>query len=71
MKYKLTINYEYVYDAQEQYDYLIKDGYLPNEAKRRIEADLRELAADISCRADNIFWNNYTTDVEVEEIVSE
>lgn len=58
MKYKLTINYEYIEGVQEQYDELIEDGYLPDEAEKRIESNLRELASKISGRADNTFWDN-------------
>lgn len=68
MKYKLTINYEYIKDVQEQYDELIEDGYLPDEAKRQIEFDLKELAYKISGRADNTFWGGYTEIINVEEI---
>ena len=68
MKYKLTINYEYTRDVQEEYDELIEDGYLPDEAKQRIEFNLRELAEKISWCADNTFWGNYTEIVEVDEI---
>ena len=68
MKYKLTINYEYVRDTQEQYDELIEDGYLHDEANRRIESDLKELAYKISGRADNTFWGGYTEIINVEEI---
>lgn len=68
MKYKLTINYEYTRDVQEEYDELIEDGYLPDEAKQRIESNLRELAEKIDWCADNTFWSNYTEVVKVEEI---
>lgn len=68
MKYKLTINYEYIEDVQKQYDELIEYGYLPDEAKRQIESNLRELAYKISGRADNTFWSGYTEIIDVEEI---
>ena len=68
MKYKLTINYEYIEDVQEQYNELIKDGYLPDEAEKQIESNLRELASKISGRADNTFWNNYIEIINVEKI---
>lgn len=68
MKYKLTINYEYIEDVQEQYDELIKDGYLPDEAEKQIESNLRELAYKISGRADNTFWNGYTEIINGEKI---
>lgn len=68
MKYKLTIDYEYIEDVQEQYDELIEDGYLPDEAKRQIESNLKELAYKISGRADNTFWGGYTEVINVEEI---
>ena len=68
MKYKLTIYYEYVRDMQEIYDELIEDGYLPDEAKRQIESNLKELAYKISGRADNTFWGGYTEIIDVEEI---
>lgn len=64
MKYKLTINR----DMQEVYNKLIEDGYLPDEAKRKIESDLKELAEKINWYADNIFWGNYIEVVKVEEI---
>ena len=68
MKYKLTMHYEYVRDAEEEYNELIEDGYLPDEARRQIEANLRELAYKISGRADNVFWGGYIEDINVEEI---
>lgn len=68
MKYKLTIDYEYTRDVQEEYNELIEDGYLPDEAKRQIESNLKELAYKISGRADNTFWGGYTEVINVEEI---
>ena len=68
MKYKLTMHYEYVRDAQEEYNELIEDGYLPDEARRQIEANLRELAYKISGHAENVFWGSYIEDINVEEI---
>ena len=69
MKYKLTIDYEYIEDVQEQYDELIEYGYLPDEAEKQIESNLRELASKISGRADNIFWNNnYIEIINVEKM---
>lgn len=68
MKYKLTINYEYIRDTQEEYDELVEDGYLPDEAKRQIEFNLRELAEKIDWCADNTFWGGYTEIVNVEKI---
>lgn len=68
MKYKLTIYYEYIRDMQEVYNELIEDGYLPDEAEKQIESNLRELASKISGRADNTFWNNYTETIKVEKI---
>lgn len=68
MKYKLTIDYEYIEDVQEQYDELIEYGYLPDEAEKQIESNLRELASKISGRADNTFWNNYIEIINVEKI---
>jgi len=68
MKYKLTINYEYIEDVQEQYDELIEDEYLPDETEKQIESNLRELASKISGRADNTFWHSYTEIINVEKI---
>lgn len=68
MKYKLTINYEYIKDAQEQYDELIENGYLPDEAERIIKDNLLELADKITGCADNVFWGNYTEFINVEKI---
>ena len=71
MKYKLTIHYEYVRDMQEVYNELVKNGYLPDEAKRQIESNLKELAYKISCHADNTFWGGYTEYIDIEEINDE
>lgn len=68
MKYKLKIEYEYITEEQEHYNELIDYGYLPDEAKRQIESDLRELAYEISGRADNVFWGPYNEIIKVEEI---
>lgn len=71
MKYKLTIHYEYIRDTQEEYDELIEDGYLPDEAKRQIESNLKELAEKIDWCADNTFWGGYTEYTDIEEIEDE
>jgi len=71
MKYKLIVHYEYVRDMQEVYNELIEDGYLPDEAKRQIESNLKELAYKISGRADNTFWGNYTETIVIEEVEDE
>jgi hypothetical protein len=68
MKYKLTINYEYIRDMQEVYNELIEEGYLPDKARQQIEFNLRELAEKIDWCADNTFWGNYTEIVNVEKI---
>lgn len=55
MKYKLSIQYEFITEEQENYTELIEDGYLPDEAIKVIKDELYALANKISCRADNIF----------------
>ena len=68
MKYKLSIQFEFITEEQENYDELINDGYSPEEAKNIIKDELYELANRLNCRADNIFWNNYTEIINVEKI---
>ena len=68
MKYKLTINYEYIRDMQEVYNELIEDGFLPDEAEKEIKSSLKELAERIDWCASNVFWGNYIRVVDVEEV---
>lgn len=69
MKFKLTISYECTLDETEFYNELIKDGYLPDEATKYIRQRLKEDYVDrLDGRADNLFWSEYNSYYNIEEI---
>lgn len=68
MKYKLSIQFEFITEEQENYDELINDGYSPEEAKNIIKDELYGLANKLSCRAENTFYKPYKEVIKVEEL---
>ena len=69
MKYKITIDYEIIKDVTDWYNELINNGYLPDEAEKFIRQTIKEDYIDrLDGRADNLFWSDYTTYYNIEEI---
>lgn len=68
MKYKVSILFTFITDEQEYYDSLIKEGYLPDEAKHHIKNSFYEIADRIDNRAANVINFPYMSECEIKEI---
>ena len=68
MKYKVSILFTFIADEQENYDSLIEDGYLPDEAEQCIKDSFYEMSDRIDNRADNVIYFPYFNECTVEKI---
>lgn len=68
MLYRVMARYEFERNMQEVYDQLIEDGYLPDEARKQVEHDLREEIERIGNRAANVICGYYEEEYIVEEL---
>lgn len=68
MKYKVSILFTFIADEQENYDSLIEEGYLPDEAEQCIKDSFYEMSDRIDNRADNVIYFPYFNECTVEKI---